>query len=268
MQNSFNGDFDFSVSEILLAHKFSFSANSSFSGYANGRKVSGMVYAIKGSVLYRFENRSILLKAGEMLFLPKNISYKLENEFDKDFLHITVNIEIAGIDFNKIYDPVDDSFSADLLFEKLITVWSEKKQGYRPMAKALVYEILYKYFRNIEKKNRTNDYSKISPATRILDQKYRENIPISQIAEACGFSETHFRRIFSKNFGCSPTEYRLKKRITLAKELLGAGEFTVAETAAYTGFDDSSYFSRVFKLQTGFTPSDYLAKENKNYENQ
>ena len=69
--------------------------------------------------------------------------------------------------------------------------------------------------------------------------------------------------MFYKNFQCSPTEYRLRKRIALAKELLCAGEFTVAEIASYIGFDDSSYFSRVFKAETGFTPSEFIAAERK-----
>ena len=68
-------------------------------------------------------------------------------------------------------------------------------------------------------------------------------------------------KYFLKSFGCSPTEYRFKKRITLAKELLAAGEFTVAQISAYIGFDDSAYFTRVFKAKTGFTPSQYISVE-------
>lgn len=263
MQNSFQGDFDFSISEILLAHRYSFQPHITQTGYLQGRPVSGIVYSISGSALYCFEKEQRLLEEGSMIFLPKNCRYRLKNQSDREFLHITVNFEISGPHSDKIYDTIHDSFEAYSLLEKLLTVWTEKKQGFRPLAKSLLYELLYKYFRNLEKSLRTDDYAKISPAKRMLDSRYRENISVCELADACGFSETHFRRMFYKNFQCSPTEYRLKKRIALAKELLRTGEFTVAEIAVYIGFDDSSYFSRVFKAETGLTPSEYIASERK-----
>ena len=264
MRKYFDGDFDLTISDILLAHKFSYAANSSYSLYQNGRKISGIVYCLHGSAVYRFKNECLQLNPGRMLFLPKDSAYTVENQTDGAFSHITVNFEISGRNFeDRSYEAVADTFGAEELLKKLLNVWTEKKQGYRLMAKSLLYELLYKYFRNIEKNHRGRDYGKILPAKRTLDERYRENIPVSVLAAGCGFSETHFRRVFLRVFLCSPTEYRLKKRITLAKELLAAGELTIAETAAYVGFDDSSYFSRVFKAETGCTPSEYAKREKR-----
>jgi len=263
MRNSFKGDFDFTITDILLVHEFIYNANTAYSGYKNGRKISGIVYCISGSALYRFKNQQLLLKPGRILFLPKSSAYTVDNQSDSDFHHFTVNFEFSGPEFNNTeYEAIADTFGAEQLLERLLGIWTEKKHGYRPMAKSILYELLYKYFVNVKKIYRSEDYRKISPAKRILDNNYCENTPISALAKSCGFSETHFRRTFSKVFTCSPTQYRLKKRILLAKELLNAGELTVSEVASYVGFDDSSYFSRVFKAETGTTPTNYTKTNN------
>ena len=75
MRKYFDGDFDLTISDILLAHKFSYAANSSYSLYQNGRKISGIVYCLHGSAVYRFKNECLQLNPGRMLFLP----YSSEN---------------------------------------------------------------------------------------------------------------------------------------------------------------------------------------------
>lgn len=261
MPENTNGDFDFFISSILLAHRHSIPSKHIQTVYQQGRPFSGVVYCISGSALYLFEDEQLTLKEGNMIFLPKNCRYRVASGKEGDFLHITVNFEISGIELSRRYNAVADSFDALPLLEKLVTVWSEKKQGFRPYAKAFIYELLYKYLKNLDKTRSTAESTKLLAAKRMLDSRYRENISVTELAAACGFSETHFRRRFNKSFGCSPTEYRLKKRMMLAKELLAAGEFTVAEIAAYTGFEDSAYFSRVFKAKTGLTPSEYINTE-------
>ena len=262
MEKIFKEDFDFEITEILLAHKDNFSANCSFSGYRKGRKTSGIVYCISGSAVFFFEDDRLILNSERLLFIPKNCAYTVKNQGDKAFSHITVNFKIEDPTlYNEVREVIADTFGADELLEKLVSVWTEKKQGYRPLAKSLLYEFMYKYYKNLSKNHRSKDYEKILPAKRILDEKYKENIHISVLADSCGFSETHFRRIFFKIFQCSPTEYRLNKRIILAKELLKNGELTVSEVGSYVGFNDSSYFCRVFKTQTNYTPLEYAAKE-------
>lgn len=261
MQKELNEDFDFDVPSILLAHKFVYTPGSTYSIYENGRKISGLVYSISGSVLYKFKDREIVLDSGKMIFLPKNCAYIAVNTGKEDFSHITINFEITGLkDYDEPYEVVNVDLGLNELLERILSVWTEKKPGYRLKLKSVLYEVLYRYFRSIEKSHRTEEHSKVMPAKRILDEKYRENIPISHLAALCGFSETHFRRTFLKAFGYSPTEYRLKKRITLAKELLKIGELSISEIALYIGFEDSNYFSRIFKRVTGITPGAFRKK--------
>ena len=71
-------------------------------------------------------------------------------------------------------------------------------------------------------------------------------------------SETHFRRMFAKLFAVPPTEYRLRKRILRAKDLLLSGQYTISEAARQVGFSDPNYFARIFKLKEGVSPSEFI----------
>lgn len=267
MDYFFIRDFDFNIIDIMLVHKSRYEVGHHDNAYIKGRKVSGLVYCLSGNALYRFENVKVTLNPGELIFLPESVAYSVCCSSDIPFRHITANFNIAAddlkqlipLDFNEIADQmvIADSRDNKELMERLLHLWEGKSRGYKVMAKSLVYELTYKYFILVGKKYHSEEYYKIKPAKRLLDEQFTKNIPIADLAELCGFSETHFRRLFANIFQCSPTEYRLNKRILRAKDLLLMEEMSVSEIARAVGFEDANYFSRIFKANTGFTPSEY-----------
>ena len=73
-----------------------------------------------------------------------------------------------------------------------------------------------------------------------------------------GYSESHLRRLFVKNFGMSPQNYIVEKRIDMAKEmLLDIPEKTVDEIADLLGISSTSYFCKLFRSKTGMSPMEY-----------
>lgn len=63
-----------------------------------------------------------------------------------------------------------------------------------------------------------------------------------------------------RHIGTSPNEYLTKFRISQAVELIERSSLPVSAVAASVGYDDSLYFSRVFKKITGVSPSSYIKK--------
>lgn len=135
-------------------------------------------------------------------------------------------------------------------------MWQNKKYGYGVLAKSILYEVLYAYFSDAGATlGKSAGYGKLMPAKVFLDEQYMTDIPVCELAQMCNMSETHFRRLFSRLFGCSPTDYRLNKRLLKAKDLLISGAFSISETAFAVGFEDANYFSRVFKSRLGVSPA-------------
>lgn len=269
MQTVFQiGDFDLDIEKVLLVHKCIYEKRYKSSEYVKGRNMCGLVLCISGKAKYDFGNDQMLLEPGQLVYLPPSCAYTIQSAGDEPFFHITANFVLrqakgdAGTVFSDIisgkYRYVSSKERSDYikeLLERLVSVWQNKKYGYGILAKSILYEVLYTYFTDAGNTLGKNaGYGMLMPAKAFLDEQYMADTSVSELAEMCSVSETHFRRLFSRLFGCSPTEYRLKKRLLKAKDMLLSGDFTVSETAFAVGFEDANYFSRIFKARTGISP--------------
>ena len=71
-------------------------------------------------------------------------------------------------------------------------------------------------------------------------------------------SETYFRKLFEKHYGCSPLTYINQRRLDYAIELLKTKYYTVAEVSEKCGFSTPYYFSSFVKKKTGHPPIDLI----------
>ena len=269
MEDLMLGDFDFTITDVITAHKCRYENRREFTRYKRGRGMSGIVYCISGSGEYTFKDGKLMLRAGDMIYLPCTSAYTIKSI--SEFSHITVNFNITPHDQFGMFEKdgcspgtdalVRDSHGIEDNLFQLLKCFDEKKAGYRVRTKSYLYDILYVYFSHLQKKHRSADYEKIKPAKRMIDEGFKSDISVAELANACGFSVTHFRRVFKSAIGISPTDYRMRRKLTLAKELLEMSELTVSEIATEVGFDDANYFSRVFKSTVGVKPSEYRYKE-------
>ncbi|MBQ7162045.1 MAG: helix-turn-helix transcriptional regulator [Bacteroidales bacterium] len=81
---------------------------------------------------------------------------------------------------------------------------------------------------------------------------------IEQLAAALKMGRTVFYNKLKSTMGLAPVDFVQEIRIKRSVQLMHTGEFTIAEIAYQTGFNDPKYFSRSFKKHTGKTPSEYV----------
>jgi len=84
-----------------------------------------------------------------------------------------------------------------------------------------------------------------------------ENITVEAAAEVAGLSESYFRGLFTRHFGCSPRRYLRRSRIGQAKRLMTAGRDSLGRIARQTGFATVHSLSRAFRAEEGLSPSQY-----------
>ena len=90
-----------------------------------------------------------------------------------------------------------------------------------------------------------------------IDDSPSLNINLDDIVEQCFCTKQYAINIFKKNFGVTPYQYIIKKRVQTAKHLLRDTRFSINEIAKNVGFDNNHYFSSFFKKETSMTPSEY-----------
>lgn len=82
-------------------------------------------------------------------------------------------------------------------------------------------------------------------------------LSVSGVAKALGCSPDHLSRQFHKETGLNPSVWIVRERITLARDLLAQTTLNVAEIGWACGFNEPSYFIRVFRSHAGTTPRAY-----------
>jgi len=97
--------------------------------------------------------------------------------------------------------------------------------------------------------------------TDVTNRHLYSNLSIEEISRLAGLSLSSFKREFQKHFHQSPGQYLQAKKIERAQQLLETSELTVSEVAYEVGYNDPSYFSRVFKTRTGHSPHHFQVKK-------
>ena len=100
--------------------------------------------------------------------------------------------------------------------------------------------------------------SLISQARAYLSQHYSDpNLMLQDVANEVHLSQSHFSTVFAQETGLTFTRYLTALRIGKAKELLEATEMRSSQIAQEIGYNDSHYFSYLFKKVNGMTPGEY-----------
>ncbi len=87
-----------------------------------------------------------------------------------------------------------------------------------------------------------------------IDARLETKIGITELASNFGLSTSHFFRKFRKSFGMSPQAYIMRRRLSLAQDLLAKTNITMVDIALKAGFSDQSHFSRNFHRFIGLPP--------------
>ncbi len=89
------------------------------------------------------------------------------------------------------------------------------------------------------------------------------NLTVEELAKLCNMSLSTFKREFKKTFDQSPNKYFTEKRLLKAQEMLRISDDSINDISFDIGYEDQQYFARVFKNNTGVTPTQYRAQFRK-----
>jgi YesN/AraC family two-component response regulator len=80
---------------------------------------------------------------------------------------------------------------------------------------------------------------------------------LASLAEKYNVESSYFSRMFKQEMGKNLMLYIAEKRIEKAREYMKDPNINLTEIAFLIGYDDYTYFSRVFKKITGKSPREY-----------
>lgn len=231
---------------------------------AHPRKSNGILYLDNCSGTYTdcFQN-SFYAPEKSIVMLPCGSRYTVLNHTNQhsgpNAYLIEFNIISSGekqtlSDVPFLISAIDKYFIKEHILK---TVSAYEAPVRSPLAmRSSIYAVLsalaHSSFSEYEKK-----YSSIAPGIKLLKETPDKSYSIEFLAEACNMSSACFRRLFKEYSGKSPVEYRTELKINSAKNLLMNSKITLSAVSDALGFENVSYFCRVFKNKTGMTPNEY-----------
>ncbi len=233
-----------------------------------------------GSCTYYIDLEPYPVAAGDFLFLPAGVLHGipeggtrfLETEsfvFHPDLLGSRRDIchakYAAPVETGEIRFPyVIRGGAADLLngtFALLKRAFQQKKKGYEMEVKALLLHSMVQLFQQVPYERREQENTevtdKLKTALQYIKEHYQQPVSVKELADACHFSEYYFMRFFKQHMHMTCVEYLNQYRMDIAAGKLSSGDGSITEIAMDAGFNNISYFNRVFKKSFGMTPREY-----------
>jgi len=198
-----------------------------------------------------------------LYFSPELIYKPGDDELNLNFLKI---FYYRAENFNHIISKEDVDIKVLKLIYNIYIELQNKNNYYELAVKTFLQElllVLLHYFddllldtRIIYDKNHKN-MERIREVFLLVTKSYNKNISLGEAAKAACMSPVYFCRFFKNVTGFTFKEYLIHFKIDKAKELLTKSSRSITDIAFEAGFDNLSYFYRVFKNYTKLNPKEF-----------
>ena len=237
---------------------------------------SELFYVIEGQGQFLIENLTYPVSANDLVIVNPNVSHTEVSLNASPLKYIVLGIE--GLELTASSEGNDTNFCIinlknikDTVLHHLQNILAEietQKTGYDIVCQNLMEILIVLLGRQT---NFSTVLAPISKKTsrlcgstkRYIDTHYQENITLNQLAEISHVSKYHLSHVFTDEYGISPINYLILKRIAEAEHLLKTTDFSLSLISSTTGFSSSSYFAQIFKKQKGISPSEFRKQYRK-----
>ena len=145
------------------------------------------------------------------------------------------------------------------MFKNAYNIWLRGSIGYKLEVLSELYKILYSLENDILRRYTKQKHQMIYKGIIFLENNYLQEVSVGDLAKMCSTSEGNFRRLFKKYKNMSPVTYRNYLRIKKACDLLGSGEYSIAEAAEAVNIPDVCYFYKLFSKFMNVTPKSFVS---------
>lgn len=232
------------------------------------------VYYMKsGSCSYLVDNSIFEVVSGDIILIPEGVIHKT-NYGTEPHTRLLINCTRGYIpnDVQAVMDKIIYHYrnektvkDVDNIFHKIEEEIEKQDEFSQGIIQNLVQELFYLIARNQDKTKTTSDSSSfIEDCLKYVKENYSQSLTLTDVAKKHAVSPEHLSRTFKKETGFGFNEFvnlvRLQKAEIMLKNENGK---SVSEIAYACGFNDSNYFSVIYKRTYGMTPSEAKKKIDK-----
>ena len=126
-------------------------------------------------------------------------------------------------------------------------------------SRGILFVLMSRFLKQAAPKAEVRD-DRIHQTLAYIRKHLDDRLDIEQLADKACMSKDHFIRIFKRETGETPNVYITKRKMEKAELALVTTDLSIKGVAKLLGYDDYSYFNRIFKKNAGITPQQYREK--------
>ncbi|MBP5728256.1 MAG: helix-turn-helix transcriptional regulator [Clostridia bacterium] len=238
-----------------------------------------VLLTLEGMVTYTIEDKIYQVRKGEILIVPPDTLHSLTMGegssrylflFESDAIMTMRDIKAMAMYFHKPFHLRDGS-DAHVRIRELLLRAREAYEKREMMWNTMCYSCILRIYATLGQrylsgiKPRTGDNMRnmdsevINAVMTYINNHYREELSLEDVAKFAGFSRYYFSRSFKRQTGYSFKDYLCQKRLQVAMDLLIRTNRSMRDVAIESGFGSVATFNRVFREKKGCTPTQYRA---------
>ena len=216
-------------------------------------------------------------QAGDVALMPPFVYHRTLAEYDEPYERIMIKFSPQFVEpfiqnvgqhvFNQLYETLVYHFSKESQ-EKLKRMFFDILTEYKkdtPYKEFILQGMLFRLFTTILEESilyqPTINQMPLSPqiinAIFYMEDHYKEQPSMEEVAQYTGFSAGYFSRLFHAQLGMTYSTYLNNIQIRHVQILLSTTNMSIMDIAHETGYCHGEYLSAQFKKRTGMTPSQY-----------
>ena len=155
-----------------------------------------------------------------------------------------------------------ESVEISSCLRNILREMEQKNTGYEDVCQAYMEILIIRLMRNIALAVPTESQvvsgnRQCASVKRYIDLHFKEALTLEQLAEDAHMNKYYLSHAFKREYGISPINYMITKRIEESKYLLAETDLSMSQIAQLLGFSSLSYFSQVFRRTQAITPMEY-----------
>ena len=229
-----------------------------------------------GRCRYFIENKLFEVEAGDLILIPHGTIHKTIYQhaatdrhllnFSASYIPPALLTEVRALFSQTIYRPSKELLpTVAAVFSKIAAEHQNTDSYSKLLLCSYMAELFSLMLRNpsADKVSRRAN-TPIEQATQYISANYQSALTLEQVAAQANLSPSYFSRLFKSTTGFGFKEYLTLLRLKQAQSLLIHSDMSICEIAYECGFNDSNYFSSVFRDFHNISPLNYRKQKQSN----
>lgn len=221
-----------------------------------------LFYVIKGIGNFEFENKKYTVKDNDLVIVNRNTIHTESSKNSNPLEYIVLGFEGMSLKSdtdlnNQNHYTINNyaQFKNEILiyFNKILKEAQNNNSFHKNICQnyleILIYNVLRRTKSNLILSKTDKLNSDCAHIKKYIDIHYAEDLNLNTLAKFTCMNKYYLSHIFKDNFGKSPINYLIDKRIETAKTLLSTTKYSISKISELVGYYNQSYFSQLFKKE-------------------